>query len=191
MGNVNTAYLDYNNNPYVESTWKTDEDDVIVYTYGLKVSKVDENTGKGLAGAHFSLSKEGKEIVFAGLDGEYHVAEEGEEGSGIVKVNSTGNMILKGLDAGEYVLTEEKAPDGYVKLQNPVTVKIEDKNMNGKVEYDNKELEEGYISLTVENDKGFTLPATGGMGSTIFCIAGIAMMCTGGVLIAAYLRKKK
>ena len=119
------------------------------------------------------------------------MAAEGEAGSDIVKVSSTGNLILNGLDAAEYVLTEEKAPDGYVKLQKPITIKIEDNNLNGKVEYENEELEIGYISLTVENDKGFTLPVTGGMGSTIFYITGMAIMCTGGVLIAAYLRKKK
>lgn len=190
-GNPNTAYLDYNNNPYVESSWKTDDDVAVVYTYGLKIFKVDEETETGLAGAQFSLKRDGKEILFAGTDGNYHVAREGEEGTGIVTVSSTGNLILKGLDAAEYILTEEKAPEGYVKLQNPITIKIEDSDLNGKVEYNNMELEDGYISLTVENDKGFTLPVTGGMGSTVFGITGMAMICTGGVLIATYLRKKK
>lgn len=44
-GNVNTAYLDYNNNPYEnpvgdeKPTWKTASDTATVYTYGLKVDR--------------------------------------------------------------------------------------------------------------------------------------------------------
>ena len=83
-----------------------------------------------------------------------------------------------------------KAPDGYVKLQHPVEVVIADENMDGAAEAGNQEFSDGYIPVTVKNDAGFTLPVTGGMGTTLFNIAGIVLMASGLTLIIVYLRKK-
>ena len=45
-----------------------------------------------------------------------------------------GKLILKGLDTGEYVLTEKTAPGGYNKLQRPIEVTITDDDLNGLVD---------------------------------------------------------
>lgn len=189
-GNKNNAYLDYSNNPYIENDYSTDDDTVTVYTYGLKINKIDEDTNESLGGAEFTLSKDDEEIKFIGENGNYRVAKNGESGSSVVKVNENGMLVLRGLDADTYSLVEVKAPDGYVKLQHPVEVVIADENMDGIAEAGNQEFSDGYIPVTVKNDAGFTLPVTGGMGTTLFNIAGIVLMASGLTLIIVYLRKK-
>ena len=70
-GNINTAYLDYNNNKPYESvaeggsaTWETVEATATVYTYGVKVEKRDEKN-QPLSGATFALTtdEEGKQTI--------------------------------------------------------------------------------------------------------------------------------
>lgn len=190
-GNGNIALLDYSSNPYSANSYSTDGDETTVYTYGMKISKVDEDTNAGLSGAEFTLSKDGQEISFVGENGVYHVAAAGETGNKTVVVDGNGLLTLNGLDAGTYSLTETKAPDGYVKLQNSVEIVISDSDMNGKVESDGQELSDGYMPVTVKNDTGFTLPVTGGMGTTLFNVAGIALVGSGLLLIVTYFRKRR
>jgi len=188
-GNINKAFLDYNNNPYVVDSWNTDSDETTVYTYGMKISKVDEEGNQPLSGAEFTLSKNGTEIDFAGEAGNYHVAKQGETGNTILTVDNNGFLKLDGLDVGTYYLTEVKAPDGYVKLQNPIEVIVSDSDINGKVEVEHQELSDGYVPVRVKNDKGFTLPVTGGMGTMVFNIAGAVLIVVGLVLVIGYCRK--
>ena len=190
-GNSNHAYLDYNNNPYVSTSWKTDGDRTTVYTYGMKIAKVDEKEEKGLAGAEFTLSKDDKNISFAGTDGNYHVAADGEEKITVLKTNEKGELLLDGLDADVYYLTEVKAPEGYVKLQNPIEVTIADSDMDGKPEAENKESSDGYIPVIVKNDRGFSLPVTGGMGTLMFNIAGVVLIGAGLICMVCISRNSK
>lgn len=196
-GNVNTAYLDYNNNPYGdESTWKTQTDIATVYSYGIIVKKVDKSDKALLPGAEFTLKKSGESsaIQFVGSNGVYHVAAEG--GSPTLEVgtseNQMGKLVISGLDVGTYELTETKAPNGYIKLSAPVTITITDDNPNGKVDDGSASVDgtDGYVELTVENGKGFTLPSTGGMGTMLFTAIGTVLMGGGLVLLLLYLRRR-
>ncbi|MEE0709022.1 MAG: SpaH/EbpB family LPXTG-anchored major pilin [Gemmiger sp.] len=210
-GNQNTAYLDYNNNPYEVTpiSWKNAEDTATVYTYGIKVNKVDDE-GQALSGAKFTLSANANgdtPIEFVGSNGTYCKATSDETGVTEIEVDSNGLLTLSGLDAGTYYLTETKAPGGYNKLSAPILVEIKDlkngiadaepKGSNGKPEYtlttpDATETEatDGYVPLTVVNSKGFTLPSTGGMGTVLFTTIGIVLMGGGLVLLLLYLRRR-
>lgn len=210
-GNQNTAYLDYNNNPYEVTpiSWKNAEDTATVYTYGIKVNKVDDE-GQALSGAKFTLSANANgdtPIEFVGSNGTYCKATSDETGVTEIEVDSNGLLTLSGLDAGTYYLTETKAPGGYNKLSAPILVEIKDlkngiadaepKGSNGKPEYtlttpDATETEatDGYVPLTVVNSKGFTLPSTGGMGTVLFTAIGIVLMGGGLVLLLLYLRRR-
>jgi len=161
-----------------------------VYTYGIRISKIDEETKNGLRGAVFTLSKNGETVVFAGENGNYHVAAEGENGTDKVMSGENGLLLLKGLDTGEYVLKETKAPDGYVKLQNSINISIGDENLDGKAENGKTEYADGYVPVTVENDKGFTLPVTGGIGTTLFNVAGLSLMGCGVLMLLVFFVKK-
>lgn len=215
--NVNTAYLDYNNNPYEagdDPTWETDSDFATVYTYGIKVTKVDSTDDSPLSDAEFTLHKAGNdgqptgsEIQFIGSNGTYRVAKADENGSDeTLAVDSNGELTISGLDVDTYILTETKAPGGYVLPSSGVTVTITDGKDNGADsdaaqtpdgiiddEADATEEEKhssGYVSLQVKNHQGFTLPTTGGMGTVLFTAAGIALMGLGLAALVLYLRRR-
>lgn len=189
-GNGNHAYLDYNNNPYIDGSWITDEDEATVYTYGLKILKVDEETEEPLSGAEFFLYKGEEEIRFVNESGTYRVSQGNEVSYAKMVSNEKGEILIQGLDAGEYELYEEDAPDGYIKLQHTIKVTVEDEDFDGKVECDGDEQEDGTLIITVKNGKGFTLPVTGGMGTLVFSTMGILMMGAGFILVLTFIRKK-
>ena len=222
-GNQNTAYLDYNNNPYevTPTSWETDDDTATVYSYGIKVNKVDDK-GQALSGAEFKLYKTNTngdqeenaiKFVEGTTDGTYRVATAAESATATdtlvvaADVTNKGKLTLSGLDADTYYLTETKAPGSYNKLSAPILVEIKDlkngildaepKGPNGKPEYipttpsaAETEADDGYVPLTVENSKGFTLPSTGGMGTVLFTTIGIVLMGGGLVLLLLYLRRR-
>lgn len=209
-GNQNTAYLDYNNNPYESSTapglsWETAQDTATVYTYGIDISKVDAADGsKPLPRAEFTLSKDGTTsnppISFVGNPGSYRVALPSDTTTTTTLVaDNNGKLKISGLDVGDYTLTETKAPAGYVKPSTPVTVIIADQQdgtPNGKPEYtptdsgSSKEATDGYVPLTVKNHTGFTLPSTGGIGTVLFTTFGVVLMGGGFALLMVYLRRR-
>lgn len=198
-GNVNTAYLDYNNNPYgAVPTWQTQTDTAAVYSYGIMVQKVDKSNRALLPGAEFTLKKSGEsgEISFVSENGVYRVATAAEGGNATLAVGASGDkmgkLVISGLDVGTYELTETKAPDGYIKLSTPVTITITDANSNGLVDDGSASADgtDGYVELTVENGKGFTLPSTGGMGTMLFTAIGTVLMGGGLVLLLLYLRRR-
>lgn len=147
-GNQNTAYLDYNNNPYeaTATSWQTASDTATVYTYGIKVTKTDDKKpGELLAGAEFQVYKdEDKDgeidhgermlnfVADANNDGVYRVAANGEADT-TDKVTTSGetsadtpNLTLSGLDVGTYILKETKAPAGYNLPSRTFSVTITD-----------------------------------------------------------------
>ena len=46
-------------------------------------------------------------------------------------------------------------------------------------------VQNGIITMTIENDKGSTLPETGGIGTTIFYVVGGILVVGAGVLLVA------
>ena len=50
--------------------------------------------------------------------------------------------------------------------------------------------ETGYFEITVLNNKGFQLPATGGMGTVIFTVGGLSLMALAGGAYVASKRKE-
>lgn len=206
-GNVNTAYLDYSNNPYTEESWKSQDDSATIYTYGLNIDKVDgDDNAVFLAGAEFSLytsqeNAEGKNspvLFIRESEGVYRKALENEEGTAALTVGSgenestKGNLVLKGLDETTWYLVENRAPDGYNLLNAPVSITITDTKENtldGKVT--DADIVTGLVPLTVENDDGFQLPVTGGMGTVLFTAAGVVLMGAGAVLFFILRKKKK
>lgn len=209
-GNINNAVLDYSNNPYDSSSWESQTDKVTVYTYGLDISKVDKDDNHSLSGAEFELyasendaTSRNNKISFVQIsEGVYRKALANEEGNTTLVVGSgqngseLGKLTLKGLDEGTWYLLETKAPDSYNKLAAPIVVTITDIDngvLDGKVtnaKGTNGE-DVALVSLKVENDDGFQLPVTGGMGTVLFTAIGIVLMGAAIALLVIIFRKRK
>lgn len=207
-GNLgNTAKLSYSNNPYaITDSHKDVKDDAKVYTYGIKITKVDsDDVSKFLPGAKFtiSLSENGSDpISFVKTDdGAYRKAESGTEtGDTTVTVGAEGSgaqgmLTLSGLDAGTYYLTETKAPDGYNKLGSPIKITITDTDPADGIVNDGADGAngaDGYVEQRVENSDGFQLPTTGGIGTVLFTAGGVLLMGLGViVLVFVSLRRRR
>jgi LPXTG-motif cell wall-anchored protein len=129
-GNENKAYLEYSNNPLptsgTPSKGHTPEDKVIVFTYSLKVNKIDKNTSAALDGAEFYL---------VNSQGEYYCKAAAADSlpywgtatdANVAKITPDANNVfeVKGLDKGTYKLIEAKAPTNYRPLENPVVIDV-------------------------------------------------------------------
>ena len=203
-GNSNNAYLDYTNNPYTSESWQSQDDSATVYTYGLDISKVDKKDNETfLSGAQFELyaseadatSGDNKISFVMESEGVYHKVAADTEGAvttlTVGSGNTLGKLTLKGLDAGTWYLKETKAPGGYNLLASPVSVEIADSDLNGSVTVNEQDITTGLVPLNVENDNGFRLPVTGGMGTILFTAVGAVLMGAAVILLVIVLKRKK
>lgn len=216
-GMVNTAYLEYDNDPYDDTDYRTIEDKETVYTYALQITKTGDNN-KVLEGAEFTLKRHDSEgtmkFVAEPSEGEgegvYHVAAQNEANTDVavdrVVSNSEGIIQIKGLDVGTYILTEVKAPDGYTLPSNPnTTITLSEGETtdgvldsiiaNGvlvtddSVRVDGTDDNQGNVGIS-NSTSDFDLPRTGGIGTVIFTVAGILIM-SGAVILLVTASKKK
>lgn len=94
--------------------------------------------------------------------------------------DADGKFEITGLNAGKWYLEETKAPEGFAKLQGDVEFNVAAGTYAGTAEefkYE-KELQDGetqHYGQKVVNKK-VTIPQTGGIGTAIFAVAGIALM---------------
>ena len=103
-----------------------------------------------------------------------------------------GQISIKGLDdEKEYYLYETKAPGGYNALTAPVKIKITDNTYDSignqivtqpNVVFNGSNAYSG-VGFEVENNRGTTLPGTGGIGTTIFYVIGGGLMVAAAILL--------
>lgn len=189
-GNTNTAYLDYSNNPYVETSIQTQDSTDTVYTYGAEVTKVDKNNSQTtLTGAEFNLMSGVDTLYFVKTaDGVYYLANSDDTGATqTLVVDSNGKLYINGLDTGTYSLVETKAPEGYNKSTTPEEIVIADEDMDGALDEGDGT---GVYKLTFQNSQGFQLPVTGGIGTVIFAACGMVFLGLGIILLVVVAKKK-
>lgn len=203
----NKAYLEYSNNPHNNTTTnKTPEKVVYDWTFKMEINKIDGESNAPLSDAKFVLSKnkscslgtigdDGTPSITTDLidliennDGSYTVAPAGYTGP-VVKVMTAGKITIKGLDdATEYYLYETKAPAGYNRLTDAVKFKITATYNDTGDSYTsvtamvNNDVQSS-VSVNVRNNKGSTLPSTGGIGTTLFYVIGGGLMAVAAVLL--------
>lgn len=193
----NKVYLIYNNNPYTEDGYREIPDEERVYTYALQVVKTGEE-GDSMEGAEFTLklsnSGENLQFVMTGA-GEYRRPLPAET-SGLTETlvtNGSGVISIEGLDLGDYILTETKAPAGYELPADPETeiTLADDNNADGKPDGILNNDKDGTYEQPVVNTKPGFLPKTGGIGTAVFTVCGIVLMAGAVVLLVCVSRRKK
>lgn len=96
--------------------------------------------------------------------------------------DADGKFEITGLSAGTWKLEETKAPATFAKLEADVEFNVAEGSYNGTAqEYPYEKENTQHYGLKVENKK-VTIPQTGGIGTAIFAVAGIALMA--GAVIA-------
>lgn len=214
-GNSNKVKLEYSNNPNDDGdgnppTGETPEDEVLVFTYELDTTKVNNNKVP-LKDAEFYLARgEGDNTEWAIIEngkitGWTKVAAEGEDHAGTkLTTPDDGLFEIAGLDAGTYYLWETKAPAGYNTPTDPfvivisreliqtdgneaysdLKVTIDGEEGKSELQMDGIKNEEdcGAVGVDIINQSGATLPETGGIGTTIFYALG-GLLTVGAVVL--------
>lgn len=149
------------------------------YEGNVSLKKVNTKA-KVLNGAEFQLLKGTTPVsVVKVAAGVYKVALDNETNATTTLVATNGTLQVTGLDEGSYAFKETKAPEGYKVSPNNKEFTIT-ANESAEVTVD---------ELSFVNTKLSALPSTGGIGTTIFTIAGcVIMIAAAGLFFAS--RKK-
>lgn len=194
-GNPNTVYMEYSRNPHGTETGQTPEDKVNVFSYQVKVNKVNSEN-QPLSGASFGLYK-------------YIAERSAYELVGQVQYNGP-EFVFQGLDAGQYKLVEESAPTGYNAIA-PIEFKVEGtydtesadpaltalvakkltgESITGEGQMFSVDLANGLLSTKIVNKTGSELPSTGGQGTLLLYACGGGLIVAGGLFFLLKNRKR-
>ena len=203
-GNTNAVKFVYNyvNGPEGGVSSKTIT--TKVFTWGIDITKIGESKETKLKDVTFELTNTANnnetpmKFAYDETKGAYTPSA---TGSATLTTDANGKIVIRGLERGTYSLKETKTNKGYVLLKKPVSIVIagDNANVDGSVTAvvggKNVTLQEDGTSLNaiipvaVVNHKGFELPVTGDLGTSMFTMLGVAMV----VIVTALLvmRRRK
>ena len=194
---------DTDNPNEVELTWRrtnstyfdTLKDCCHVYTYGIDILKQFSDNGGNLRNVKFKLHNDTDDVyvVAEQKDGVYYakgIAAKKSDATTFVP-NSSGHIVVKGLEDDAYSLAEITTDKGYVLLKDAVKITIKtaengqcekcgaalltaSATVNGK----DASMTDGnaIVPLTVVNNPGFDLPKTGGYGVWMYTVGGVLLL---------------
>ena len=215
-GNPNDVTLKYSNTTDTTSTSEPEEtipnEIPAVFTYALDIYKFCKADGSNtpLAGAEFTVygsKKDTNNNVVIDEDTIIAAGKSGTDGNVVftsseitLPTGNTPNAIS--VKEGTYYIKETKAPKEYNLLKDTIEVnytikysgssKLNNRHQTATVSITNSYgtvTDIGHLHYEIENKKGFTLPITGGMGTVIFSVLGIALVLAGLLVISASRKK--
>ena len=188
--NKNTPSLTYATDHTAEQTVTGNEP--AVYTYELDLIKTASVSGADLTKVVFEIAKDGTLMTFkreaAGL---YHSVIPSESGETSISPGRDGKLIIKGLDAGSYTLTETATAPGLNLLTAPVTFALEAADpltgalASASASYGSREpipvmdqdaLARGVVPWTIDNASALLMARTGGRGPLKAATIGFGVM---------------
>ncbi len=185
----NNASLEYGNDP--DNTTTTTPVQEKTPTFPLQIKKF-ANGVEYLEGATFRIYRseadaQGNQnaIAVTGSNGSYTVNPV-QTGEGLsydmvsasADVGTGFNLKLNGLAAGDYWIVETDAPEGYNGVTAPIKVTVTasaDNDVNNWTISKNDNAETDKV-IDIENSTGSILPGTGGMGTILFTVIGVALV---------------
>ena len=184
---TNKVTFDYSNYPYVENSHKQKTDTVDVTTFAIKIDKYVKNDEHAkLANAKFDLYRTAThaEVIAGSAVNIPYTNVNGIKLESDLVTDANGTATFAKYEANgtnyDYYLVETRAPSGYNILDNAVKVNFTDTEVEATA---------GVYTVKVPNSSGILLPITGGTGTVIFTIIGIALM-VGAVVLFVVSRKK-
>ena len=180
---TNTAYFD------------TLSDCCHVYSYGIDVLKTFSDSKGNVQNVKFLLHNDTDDcyIVAEQKDGVYYAkgfAAKKADATTFVP-NSSGHVVVKGLEDDAYSLTETATDKGYVLLKENIKMVIKTTE-SGQCEKCTAQLltasatvngkdvtmtdSSAIVPLTVVNNPGFDLPKTGSYGTWMFTVGGMMLL---------------
>ena len=194
---------DIDNPNEVVLTWKrtnttyfdTLKDCCHVYTYGIDVLKQFSDNGGNVRNVKFRLHNDTDDcyIIAEQKDGMYYakgITSKKSDATTFIP-NSSGHIVVKGLEDDTYSLTETATDKGYILLKDAVKIVIKTaengtceqcgaKLLTASATVNGKDVTmtdgNAIVPLTVVNNPGFDLPKTGGYGTWMFTIGGVALL---------------
>ena len=188
----NQAKLTYTNEMNLD--FHAESDIPVVYTGGINLLKVAaQDPDLVLSGAVFELYrpatqeevgandpglKELKGVVGKVMKVSFfdNAALQGEKVTSVTS-DENGKAVFYGLAYGKYFLVETESPPGYNTLLQAVELTVDQTSHQQE------------HTVTVKNESGVVLPSTGGMGTTLFTVGGIFLMCAAGCLLCIKKRR--
>lgn len=192
-GNPNTVVLTWKRTNTTYSDTLTD--DCHVYSYGIDLAKKFSDDAGTLSKVKFRMynATDKVYILAENKSGVYYVTgfTTEKDNATVFTPHTDAHILVKGLEADTYKLTETATDSGYVLLRDDVTVVIttadddacetcgaklltasatvngEDTTMTGN---------NAIVPLTVMNNKGFVLPKTGGYGTWAYTVGGVLLL---------------
>ena len=150
----------------------------------VTLKKVD-NSNKPLAGARFKLCK-------------YTTSWEVVDGYEDIDMTQITSVTFVDLGVGRYRLTEMKAPDGYIVTCKDTyftldfgtggNVRVTLTDEAGTGTNPNSDASVSGTTITVRNTPGTPLPMTGGSGTSLYTLGGLALILAGALMFILKMR---
>lgn len=207
-GNASVGTDTVNNSNEAKLSWtfdtvRGDEDDtpskVTVHSFAIGVYKHNTDN-KPLSGAEFQLKNADGAVLnlykvtdqdiyylvntYTGTEGNVTGLDVSKEYNFFV-TPASGNVVIKGLKAGTYTLTEITAPAGYNLLKEPVTLTISETSAKSEI------YELSVDQASILNSSGTELPETGGIGTVLFVALGALAVVGAGIFLVTNKRISK
>ena len=180
---TNTAYFD------------TLSDCCHVYSYGIDVLKTFSDSKGNVQNVKFLLHNDTDAcyIIAEQKDGMYYAkgfASKKADATTFVP-NSSGHVVVKGLEDDAYSLTETATDKGYVLLKEDIKMVIKTAEsgqcekcaaqlLTASATVNGKDVtmtdSNAIVPLTVVNNPGFDLPKTGSYGTWMFTVGGVMLL---------------
>lgn len=203
-----------------QPTGTTPNDRVIVFTYEVDINKIDDSAAKKpLSGAKFKLEKKVPDLYTEGAQkGQQKTDASGNKlykweqiGGEITATEVKDGSAVKSytapflrVDDGTYRLTETVAPTGYTPIapkEFTITANHDTDSADPKLTsfkltglttsaIEQNTNPSGIASADIVNTKGTGLPSTGGMGTVLLYVAGIAVFVLAGATLVMALRRR-
>ncbi len=171
------------------------EDCCHVYSYGINVLKTFSDSKGNVQNVKFLLHNDTDAcyIIAEQKDGMYYAkgfASKKADATTFVP-NSSGHVVVKGLEDDAYSLTETATDKGYVLLKEDIKMVIKTAEsgqcekcaaqlLTASATVNGKDVtmtdSNAIVPLTVVNNPGFDLPKTGSYGTWMFTVGGVMLL---------------